>query len=172
MEFEPINQTRDIAKYGHTSTNKPIYEIVKKDKKGHFQKRWRSLVENDKIRLIRFGEIIQYVVLYAFLGFVMAVFLENVFPHFRRKNAFLIALEIILQLCLVSIGIFYCKKLVKCIPLIFPYPPDYRPYETTEYLSSGVVLSLILIRLQPSLLAKLSYLAERTNIGRGKVFYH
>ena len=55
---------------------------------------------------------------------------------------------------------FYIKKIVKVIPLIVPYPKNYVAYKTHEYTTGGIALTLMFLKIQPTLFKKLNYLTE------------
>ncbi len=122
-------------------------------------RRMKKLLNHDNIRLTKFFEMIQYTVLYSVLGFFTALLFELTMPTFSsQKGIFLIVTEIIIQLCLCSIAIFYIKKIVKIIPLLFPYPKKYKAYQTPEYITGGTALVLMFITIQATLFKKIEHL--------------
>ena len=146
-------------------TNKEIEIIKNKEEKDEYIKdRVNKLTNIDKIRLIKFYEMIQYTILYSIFGFVTALLFEYIIPRFNKSSSLSRnLLEIIIQLCLCTIAIFYIRKLVKIIPLFIKYPKEYICYNTEEYLTGNLALSFMFLKLQPNLTNKLNHIGDLIN---------
>ena len=126
----------------------------------YVQNRLRKLTRIDSIRLLRIAEMIQYTILYAILGFTCAICAELIIPKFSpNRHIGLQILNTLLQLSICAVAVFYIKKLTKIVPLLFPYPKNYRPYETFEY-SGGLALNIMFLMVQPNLRMRVAHLAE------------
>ena len=132
-----------------------------KTKEGYSVRRMKQLINHDNIRFIRFFEMVQYTTIYSVFGFIIALLFEVTMPSFKPdQNIVLMIVEIIIQLCMCTIGMFYIKKIVKVIPLLLKYPKNYRAYKTNEYTTGGIAMTLMYLKLQPTLFKKLNYLTE------------
>ena len=128
--------------------------------KQYVHTRLRKLTRMDSIRLLRIAEMIQYTVIYAILGFICAIFAEWIIPKFSiTRHIGLQILNTLLQLSICAVAVFYIKKIVKVVPLLFPYKKYYRPYETFEY-SGGLALNIMFLMVQPNLRMRVAHLAE------------
>ena len=136
----------------------------------HIASRVKSLKSHDNIRYFKILEILQYTVLYCIFGFIFAIisnklssFLFKPFnPHDAKcEISAIIKLlaEIIVQLCFISLSIFYIIKIVKIIPLFFTTDNNYIPYKTKEY-AGGIALSFMFLKMQPYLSEKLSFIMK------------
>ena len=132
-----------------------------KTNESHSVTRMKKLINHNKIRYIRFFEMIQYTTLYSIFGFIIALLFEVTMPSYKPdQNIILMIVEIIIQLCMCTIGVFYIKKIVKVIPLLVKYPEKYRAYETNEYITGGIAITLMYLKLQPTLYKKLNRLTS------------
>lgn len=136
----------------------------------HIKERIKRLITFDNIRYYKFLEIIQYTVLYCIFGFIFAIISNSisslVFDPFNPKTTdcsvkTLLELlgEVTLQLCFISISIFYIIKIVKIIPLAFTPNKGFIPYKTKEY-AGGIAISFMFLKMQPYLSAKLSHMMK------------
>lgn len=141
----------------------------------HFESGIKDLLRFDGVRAINILGSVQYGLLYAVVFFFIGILIERLFPPFR-SNASLHALagEVLLQCIVVTIGIFYVRKLVEAIPgllTMLPLPTwlwnpveleqkGWVPYGIEEY-KGEVMMSLVLVGTQINLLKKIALLAGR-----------
>lgn len=124
--------------------------------------RFKNLLRIDFIRLLRVCEISQYTILYAFVALFIAPRLDKLFPSFdKKKSSFELFIEVIFQLTMVSILIFYIRKIVKIIPPIGSIlTPMYKIGTTSEY-NGGIIIGLVLVHSQHNLSVKIEELMKR-----------
>lgn len=124
--------------------------------------RFKNLLRIDFIRLLRVCEISQYTILYAFVTLFIAPRLDKLFPSFdKKKSSFELFIEVIFQLTMVSILIFYIRKIVKIIPPIGSIlTPMYKIGTTSEY-NGGIIIGLVLVHSQYNLSVKIEELMKR-----------
>jgi hypothetical protein len=138
----------------------------------YFQERWTALTNLNEIRLTQIFEVIQYGLLYLGSSFIVAVSIDYLFPKYdTEKSTRGIIGEIILQVIVLLIVVFYMRKLVKLVPMLFVVNfdfdgdgriPTYRPYESTEYMGD-LVMYLVFIAVQRNLLFKITEVGDRAN---------
>lgn len=143
------------------------------DPKIHFESGMKDLFRLDGVRAVNILGSIQYGLLYAVVFFFAGLGIEALFPPFRT-NASLHALagEVILQCIVVTIAIFYARKLIEAIPGFLTLLPTglwdpvklqqkgYIPYGIDEY-KGEIMMSLVLVGTEVNLLKKIALLARR-----------
>jgi len=125
--------------------------------------RVRSLFNVNNIRLNELLETAQFTIMYGLVGFFCGTYINKIFPKFdKTKSTWEILLEILGETVVLSICIFYIRKLVKIIPLIVHLPGKLRyiPYMSSEF-EGEIALSLIFVTLQTNLLEKILELSKR-----------
>ncbi len=143
-------------------------ELEPINKQVHVTNRFRQLIAIDKIRYYKILEILQYTVLYCFLGFFFAIVTNRIshqlFTPFDEtkegsnyEDILYLLLEVTVQICFISICIFYIIKIVKIIPLFFKHDHIFKPYTTTAY-AGGIALSFMFLKMQPYLSDKLEFI--------------
>ena len=127
--------------------------------------RLKNLLRIDFIRLLRLCEISQYTILYALITLLIAPRLDKLFLKLdKKKSSFNLFIEVIFQLTVVSVLIFYIRKLVKIIPPVGSLiTPIYKIGTTTEY-NGGIIIGLVLVHSQSNLTAKINELMKRIEI--------
>ena len=141
-----------------------------KEYKQHIQERIRSLFLLNEVRVMELWETIQFGLGYLFVGFTAATVLDYSFPSFKEdistKELFL---EVLLQVIMLAIAVFYVRKIVKIMPFLFVLQTDingdgkidkYHPYLATEY-SGEVMIALVLLGAQFNLIKKIDLLSRR-----------
>ena len=124
--------------------------------------RLKNLLRIDVIRILRLCEISQYTILYAFVTLLIAPRLDKLFPTFDKKKSSLeLLIEIIIQLTVVSIIIFYIRKIVKIIPPIGSILSSMYKIGTTSEYNGGIIIGLVLVHSQYNLSTKLEELKKR-----------
>lgn len=121
--------------------------------------RFNRLIKMDSIRRYRLLEIVQYTTLYTMITLAIAPRLDELFPELdMKKNYSTILFESILQIVVLSVCIFYIKKIVKLIPpLGLLMNPSFIVGTTREY-HGEMVMSLVLVYAQKKLTSKINYL--------------
>ena len=131
--------------------------------KSHFISRVRKLFNLNTIRINEIAEIIQYTILYGIVAFYVGTWINAAFPHFdKSKSSTELMLEVLGETIILTICVFYIRKLVKIVPFIFHLPgkQTYNPYLSTEF-HGEIVISVIFITLQTNLVKKLEELSKR-----------
>ena len=131
--------------------------------KSHFISRVRKLFNLNTIRINEIAEIIQYTILYGIVAFYVGTWINATFPHFdKSKSTTELMLEVLGETIILTICVFYIRKLVKIVPFIFHLPGKqaYNPYLSTEF-HGEIVISVIFITLQTNLVKKLEELSKR-----------
>lgn len=127
----------------------------------YIYERFTSMVQFDTIRRYRLLEIVQYTSLYMLLTLAIAPRLDERFPELnKRKSYSTILFETILQIVILSICIFYVKKIVKIIPPIGLVMNSSFVVGTTEEYNGEMVMGLVLVHAQKKLASKIHYLVH------------
>ena len=126
----------------------------------HVKRRLQKLCNNDSIRFNRFFEMIQYGIIYYFIGTVLAVLIESCFFRFSENKGFIINYFEFLLLVIITLLIsFYTQKLIKCIPLLLK-SRKFKPYLTKEYRTGGVLLVISMLYFQRGFVSRITYLRD------------
>ena len=131
--------------------------------KSHFISRVRKLFNLNTIRINEIAEIIQYTILYGIVAFYVGTWINAAFPHFdKSKSSTELMLEVLGETIILTICVFYIRKLVKIVPFLFYLPGKraFNPYLSTEF-HGEIVISVIFITLQTNLVKKLEELSKR-----------
>ena len=106
-------------------------------------------------------ESIQYGLGYFFVGFILGVLTDMLFPIYDpNKDELTVFTEITLQCILLIVVVFYCRKIVKLMPFLFAFTPKYRVHESDEY-HGEIMIAVILIGVQINLIKKLDLLSKK-----------
>ena len=106
-------------------------------------------------------EALQYGALYCLAAFAGGVGLDFAFPHFKKETpTHELLREVVLQsLCLI-VTVFFIRMAIQNVPILFPVPRGYVPYETAEF-NGEMMMGLIFLSSQVNLLAKIDELSKR-----------
>ena len=127
----------------------------------HIRTRFQKLIIFDDIRLYKLLEIIQYAFLYALVTIPLSAFIENMFPKADPyEKWWIIFIEVILQLIIVAVFVYYIQKIVKIAPFIFGNGSGYQKYRTFEYRGT-ITIGLIFVGTQMNLINKIDILKRR-----------
>ena len=123
-----------------------------------------SLFRFDQIRIMQLLEVVQYTVIYFVLGFFLGATLDMLFPRFNEKEDIeRVTLEVLGQLIVFVVFIFYIRKIVKLVPFLFvlggPAGKKFIPYKTTEY-EGEITIGLVVIASQFNLIKKIDLLSR------------
>jgi hypothetical protein len=122
--------------------------------------RLSKLLTHDKIRFYKIVEIVQYCIIYATLGFFTAILFDVCLPNFNPNISVIRTyLEVMLQLSLFSVSIFYIGKVAKLFPLCIEIDSEYHPYLTEEYVG-GIALGIMFLKVQPNFNDKIQFLGK------------
>lgn len=142
---------------------------IDKDSAKYFLQRVRSIFQFDEIRVMQILELSQYSIIYFVLSFLLGAGLEIIFPDFDENSPIENVIgEVIAQLLLFIILVFYVRKIAKLVPFLFVLNwdingdgkiPKYKPYLTTEY-AGEITIGLVLIGSQLNLLRKIDLLSR------------
>ena len=139
--------------------NVDLYPIHSRNNKHYIKNRITKFFKFDSIRITKIFEIIQYTLLYCFFCFTLGIIFNKIFFKYdQKKKIFIQILQTVIQLVICSISIFYIKKIVKIVPLIYKGPKHYKPYTTKEYIGGGIIFGIVFLRLQTNLLDRLGHI--------------
>ena len=111
------------------------------------------LMRFDNIRIMKLIEIIYYTIISFVITLIFTNLLEDdkLFPFafqqykYSGSSAFELLKDIIIDLSILAIYIYYLKKLLSCIPFILnPLVPKYKSDMKNE-ISTGIILGLWII---------------------------
>ena len=123
--------------------------------KKYFDNRWKKLTTFNKIRLYKLLEISQYIILYLLISIPVSVLIEEIFPDVdESKPIWKIMIEIIAQMVIMGILIFYLMKIVKLVPFIFMSDKSYIEHKIFEY-EGTITISLVMLGTQKNLVSKI-----------------
>lgn len=129
--------------------------------KKYFDNRLKKLTTFDKIRLYKLLEISQYIILYLLISIPVSVLLEEIFPDVdESKPIWKIMIEIIAQMVIMGILIFYLMKIVKLVPFIFMSDKSYIEHKIFEY-EGTITISLVMLGTQKNLVSKIHIIRKR-----------
>lgn len=136
------------------------FKLQKKYNK-YIENRIDKLIRHDEVRLMELLESIQYGLGYFFVGFILGVLTDMLFPIYDpNKDELTVFTEITLQCILLIVVVFYCRKIVKLMPFLFAFTPKYRVHESDEY-HGEIMIAVILIGVQINLIKKLDLLSKK-----------
>ena len=122
--------------------------------------RLHKLLYHGRVRMFKLIEIIQYSIIYSVLGFFSAVIFDVCLPNFNPATPVpLILGEVVVQLVLFSVAIFYITKVAKLFPLVVTPDPTFHPYLTEEYVG-GIALGIMFLKVQPNFGDKIGFLGN------------
>lgn len=127
------------------------------------QEELKHMMKVDAIRVQKFLEISQSMLVAIFLGFVGSHYVERLFPQYREednKSAWRLILEVCGQSIVLGIMVFYLKKIMRMIPFMFKFTDDYNPSQTKDNMGVTLGLSVILVSSQLNYRAKLNRIRE------------
>ena len=128
---------------------------MKEFTKQTIKKNIKDLLSYDKNRLYELLGMIQYTILYIVFTMIFAHLIDVIFfdqyEDIKKENIFKILFDIILQVILCVIAIFYIKKIVR----IFPFFLNQK-YHVSQY-NEEIVISFVFIASQQNLLKKIDY---------------
>jgi hypothetical protein len=142
---------------------------IDKNASKYFMQRVQSIFRLDEVRVMQILEITQYSIIYFVLGFMLGAGLEIIFPDFDENMPIEnVIIEVLAQLVLFVVLVFYVRKIAKLIPFLFVLNwdlngdgkiPKYKPYLTAEY-SGEITIGLVLIGSQLNFLRKIDLLSR------------
>lgn len=134
-----------------------------------FDKRLKKFIAFDGLRLHKLGRLTQNCFLYLIFTFVIGLILNDIFPKFdNTKTNNRIILEVIGQILVLAIFIFYLRKIVLLFPYAFTKFTDMsfdQPDISSQYAEQAIIL-IVIMSTQRHLLKKIHYLYETYNAGR------
>lgn len=130
----------------------------------YFHQKLADLLSFDITRINQLLELTQYSITFTISCIIVGLLMNVIFPNYNENISTLrLFLEIVGELIVLTIGVFYIRKVNHLIPFIL-YLNDgkssYKPYDTTEY-QGELAFSLIFVGVQFRLIRKLALLAKR-----------
>ena len=171
--INPLETVLEKINYNFPSSSVPqypsklatdyFYEVYKRPStKDYIINNTERLLRFDTIRLNKLVEILEYASVYFVFTFVIASFIDSIFPAYdQHKKTYVLFLESILQLLTYILVSYYVKKLIYIIPPIV-FANKYIPSMKQE---SNVAITIIgtygLILMQNNLRTKISAISYR-----------
>ena len=127
---------------------------------------FNQLTNISLIRAEKILEMTQSSILYFIIGLFFGIILEKIFPTDdantvkNRTTQQLIGL-IFLQLCAITIVVFYINKILPLVPFIFYIPPYVPGLKGRNKMGGTIILTLILYRTQMSFVNRVAELIIR-----------
>jgi len=135
------------------------FKLEKKYNK-YIENRVHTLTRLDEVRIMELLESIQYGLGYLFIGFVLGVGTDMLFPVYdSTKDPWDVFSEVMLQCIMLIIVVFYCRKIVKVMPFVFAFNSKYRVHESDEY-NGEIIIAVVLIGAQINLIKKIDFLSK------------
>ncbi len=131
----------------------------------YFYQRLADLLSFDNTRLNQILELTQYSITYSISTILLGLGMNITFPAYNDKiSTWRLFGEIIVELVVLTIAVFYIRKLNQTIPFMLHISngglSSYKPYMTTEY-QGEIALSIIFVGVQFRLVRKLALFAQR-----------
>tara|TARA_B110000495_G_scaffold34058_1_gene26857 strand:+ start:325 stop:717 length:393 start_codon:yes stop_codon:yes gene_type:complete len=110
-------------------------------------------------RLTQLIEIVQFSILYIVICLMAGVFLDDLFPEVdENKPTINILLELSFHSVIVSLAVFYIRKITMIVPLIYKA----KGYSSHTHSYSGeVVIAIVFFTTQKKILDKINILHDR-----------
>lgn len=111
----------------------------------HYQKRFKQLIALDEIRVGKVIEIAQFSFIFTILGFIASYIFNKYVVYDFEKNVSLFKLVTVLSLemALLTIILFYLRKLTLIVPSISGYLfENFKPYSTIDL---GMWMTLVFV---------------------------
>jgi hypothetical protein len=106
-------------------------------------------------------EALQYGALYCLAAFAGGVGLDFAFPRYKKETpTHELLREVVLQSLSLIVVVFCIRLGIQQVPILFPVPRGYKPYETPEF-NGEMMMGLIFLSSQVNLLAKIDELSKR-----------
>ncbi len=130
--------------------------------KAHFKEGIAELTRFDRVRANQLLEVLQYGAIYCITAFVASSVLNLVFtPYSETVSTGRLALEVVWELLLNVVVIYYLRLFVRSIPLMLHIGgTPFEPYTTTEF-NGEIAIGIIFIGVQFRLIKKLDLLSRR-----------
>jgi hypothetical protein len=133
------------------------------DTADHFKKGMADLTRTDSGRINELLEVVQYGGLYCITAFIASSALNLIFtPYSETVSTGRLALEVIWELLLIVIVVYYLRLFVKSIPLMLHVAGGNGKdaYKTAEF-NGEIAIGIIFIGVQFRLIKKLDLLSRR-----------
>ncbi len=126
------------------------------------KQRFSKLTTLNSVRVHQLLQSAQYAVLYALAGWILGTVVEHLMPEYDPEaSASHMIWEVVGQAVLISVTIFYIRKIVKVIPYVFNNDKEFVPYQkeyaVPEY-SGDMVLFISFIATQSNFLKRIKHL--------------
>ena len=141
-----------------------------------FQERWKKLVAFDEIRQFKLLEIIQYCFIFFILSLIVSMIMnktyykyvanqrkkrENKLHHkISLKEGIILIFTILVEILILTISIFYIRKIVLLVPSIGGfYSNKFKPLTTMNFVIS-IPLIFVFLELVPEFHGQFRHLSE------------
>lgn len=127
----------------------------------YFNNRLKKLVIMDKNRMHKLGKLLQNCFLYIIFTFIISLLINDIFPEFNnKKSKLIILLEVILQILVLCILIFYLRKIILLFPYFFIKDHNLlsKQNDISSQYSEIMIIMIIIISTQGQLFKKINYL--------------
>ena len=141
-----------------------------------FQERWKKLVAFDEIRQFKLLEIIQYCFIFFILSLIVSMIMnktyykyvanqrkkrENKLHHkISLKEGIILIFTILVEILILTISIFYIRKILLLVPSIGSfYSNKFKPLTTMNFVIS-IPLIFVFLELVPEFHGQFRHLSE------------
>jgi hypothetical protein len=135
----------------------------------------KKIVNFNKIRFLKFVELLQYTIIFYFIAILISKFLNKYLfttkeKEIKKYSFMKLSSSIILQLFILIITFFYIRKIVKAIPSIAGLiSKDFIPLTTLEY-SMHIAFVFFFLEIIKNLKLKISLIEEKLPSILNKLF--
>ncbi len=112
---------------------------------------WTDLIKIDKKTPLLILGMIQYSTIYIILIFFVTSFIDSLFTYNEEKHHFNLLIEIVAQLLINILAIYYVRRISKLFPPLFAIDSDVF-FRNTQ---NVMFITFILAALQPNLMNKI-----------------
>ena len=133
----------------------------------HIQKHVYKFIDNDKIRLYKIIEMMQFAIIFLFLAIGLSQVMELIFgskeEDIKKMSSWFVNLQLILIVFIYCVVAFYALKFAKMIPsLMHLLDRDFRPFTTLDY-SLHVVFIVVFMDMNSVMYVRLKHLGYLPN---------
>lgn len=141
-----------------------------------FQDRWKKLVAFDEIRRFKLLEIIQYCFIFFILSLIVSIIMNKTYYKYvaeqrkkresklqrkiSMKEGIILIFTLFIEILILTISIFYIRKIVLLVPSIGTfYSNKFKPLTTMNFVIN-IPLIFVFLELVPEFHGQFTHLSE------------
>tara|TARA_B100000674_G_C37914572_1_gene950224 strand:+ start:276 stop:1202 length:927 start_codon:yes stop_codon:yes gene_type:complete len=132
--------------------------------KDYVNNQFNSLISHDSARFHKLLQIAQSSILFFVVSASISSYIDHLFKNYDpEKNNKDIFLEVILQIIVISITMFYVRKVVKLVPYIFSDNSSYMGNKETNRIDlyhGELIMVIVIFATQSNLIHKIQHLTN------------